>query len=162
MKPTTRCLSCDKALNSIRENHRYIESGLPNVTLVNVEVRRCPHCGEQELVIPKIEQLHRVLAEAVSMKTERLTHQETRFLRKYLGWSGADFAAHFGVAPETVSRWESGNQVMNPMAEKLLRVLALHLEPINDYSILKSWTSGKPVNRNYRLEWTDSWEAVAA
>jgi putative zinc finger/helix-turn-helix YgiT family protein len=155
-------LSCGKALKPVRENHRYVESGLPNVTLVKVEVRRCPHCGEEELVIPKIEQLHRVLAGAVAMKTERLTHHEIRFLRKYLGWSGADFAAHFGVVPETVSRWESGHQVMNPTAEKLLRILALRLEPIKDYSILKSWSLGEPIDRNYRLEWTDSWVAVAA
>lgn len=162
MKTPIQCLTCGKALKSVRENHRYVESGLPNVTLVNVEVRRCPHCGEQELVIPKMDQLHRVLAGAVATKTDRLTHQEIRYLRKYLGWSGAEFAAHFGVAAETVSRWESGHQVMNPMAERLLRVLALRLEPIKDYSILKSWRPGKPVNRNYRLEWTNAWEAIAA
>jgi YgiT-type zinc finger domain-containing protein len=92
MKTSVRCLSCGKAVKSVRENHRYLESGLPNVLLVKVEMRRCPQCGEEELVIPKIEQLHRVLARAVAMNPERLTHQEVRFLRKYLGWSGADFA----------------------------------------------------------------------
>ena len=63
-----------------------------------------PKCGEHEVAIPRIEDLHRTIAQAVIAKRERLTPAEIRFLRKFLGWSGADFAAHVGTTPETVSR----------------------------------------------------------
>jgi DNA-binding transcriptional regulator YiaG len=39
------------------------------------------------------------IAHAVIAKRERLTPAEIRFLRKFLGWSGADFAAHVGTTP---------------------------------------------------------------
>jgi putative zinc finger/helix-turn-helix YgiT family protein len=93
-------------MQSSRENHRWDASGLPNVVLIDVEVRRCPACGERTVVIPRIEALHRALAMTVIARPGRLAPQEIRFLRKWLGWSGQDFARHFGVTPTTVSRWE--------------------------------------------------------
>jgi putative transcriptional regulator len=130
-----KCSQCGHSMKSARENYLYRESGLPNVTLVGVEVSRCPHCGEHEVVIPKIEQLHRVIAAAVARKVPRLTLEEIRFLRKYLGWSGGDFAEHMGVTPETVSRWENGSAIMSASAERLLRLAALSREPASDYSL---------------------------
>jgi transcriptional regulator with XRE-family HTH domain len=56
-------------------------------------------------------------------------------LRKYLGWSGSDFAEYMGVAPETVSRWENGSIPMGPLAERLLRLAVLSRQPANDYSL---------------------------
>jgi len=58
-----------------------------------------------------------------------------RFLRKCLGWSGQDFAEHFGVAPETVSRWETGQANMGPQADRLLRLILAHYQPTGDYSL---------------------------
>ena len=118
-----------------RENHLYAESGLPNVTLLDVEVRQCPRCGERAVAIPRIDELHRVLALAVIHKSARLAPQEVRFLRKYLGWSGSDFARHMGVAPETVSRWENGKEPMGPVADRLLRLMVAHGKPIEEYPL---------------------------
>lgn len=140
----SHCISCGATMTSGREKYRYVESGLPNVTLVNVEILRCPKCGEFELVIPKMAQLHRFIAGVLANKTERLTNHEVRFLRKHIGWSGVDFARSFGVTPETVSRWESGAQSMNSMAERLLRILSMDREPIRDYSILEKLGSESP------------------
>ncbi len=117
-----------------RENYSYTASGLPHVTLVGVEVRRCGACGEHEVVIPRIEELHRVMALTVIRKPNRLTGDEARFLRKYLGWSGVDFARHMGVQPETVSRWENGKESMGPVADRLLRSFVLLQQPVRDYS----------------------------
>jgi putative zinc finger/helix-turn-helix YgiT family protein len=119
------------------ENHRYTESGLSNVVLVDVEVRRCQNCGEITVSIPRIEELHRTLAMALIRQTGRLAPSEIRFLRKWLGWSGVDFAKHMGVAPETVSRWESMEN-MKPMggtAERLLRLAVAHGQPVDEYPI---------------------------
>src|SRR5687767_12141989 len=92
-----KCPVCRSELKSRRESHRYTESGLPNVTLADVEVRHCAKCGEHLVSIPRIEELHRVLALELIRQKSRLTGDEVRFLRKYLGWSAIDFARHIGV-----------------------------------------------------------------
>ena len=124
-----KCLRCGGTMKSSRENYLYRESGLARVTLVGVEVGRCPRCGEHEAVIPKVEQLHGAIATAISRKASRLLPEEIRFLRKHLGWSGSDFAAHLGVSRETVSRWETGAATMGPVAERLLRLAAATRQP---------------------------------
>jgi len=152
-------------MKSGRENYLYRESGLPNITLVGIEVNRCPGCGEYEAVIPRIEQLHRVIAVAVARKAPRLSSNEISFLRKYLGWSGGDFAAHMGVAPETVSRWEHGAATMGPSAERLLRLAALTREPSSDYSldVLKDVAQKKPVAQRLKVRVErGAWRSEAA
>ena len=117
------CPDCNQPMTSAHENYGYAASGLPYVTLVGVEVRRCAACGEHEVVIPKIEQLHRTIAMAVVEKRSRLTAAEIRFLRKYLGWSGVDVARHMGVTAESVSRWENDREEMAAVADRLVAVI---------------------------------------
>jgi len=129
------CDQCGGATTTERENFLYTASGLPNVTLVGVEVVRCPQCGGFEVAIPRIEELHRVIAQAVVRKPAPLTAAEVRFLRKWLGWSGVDFAAHMGVTPETVSRWETDAQPPGSAAERALRLMVVTRAPVQDYSL---------------------------
>jgi putative zinc finger/helix-turn-helix YgiT family protein len=126
---------CGAKVTARRENYKYDACGLTGITLVGVEVRRCRECGEHEVVIPRIEELHRLIAGALTRKPTRLLPDEIRFLRKRLGWSGADFAQHFGVTAETVSRWEQGRAPMGASADRLLRLAVAHLEPASDYSL---------------------------
>jgi len=160
-----KCSQCGHAMKTACENYLYRESGLPNVTLVGIEVSRCPHCGEHEAVIPKIEQLHQVIAAAIARKVPRLTPKEIRFLRKYLGWSGGDFAEHMGVTPETVSRWENGSAIMSASAERLLRLAELSRAPASDYSLdlLKGVAQSKPVAQRLTVRVDrGSWSTKAA
>lgn len=129
------CIECGGKLKTKKENYRYLACGLPNVTLSGVEVRRCGTCGDHEVVIPHIERLHEALAMAVVKQESRLSGSEVRFLRKYLGYSGVDFAGLIGVSPETVSRWENKRETMGPSAERLLRMLVVHKGPIQQYAI---------------------------
>jgi YgiT-type zinc finger domain-containing protein len=55
------CASCGSSMTSSREHHRYTEGGFDNVTLMNVEVFHCKACGEWEVVLPRIEDLHQLL-----------------------------------------------------------------------------------------------------
>jgi putative zinc finger/helix-turn-helix YgiT family protein len=130
-----KCLVCGTAMKARRENFKYDACGLPYVTLVGVDVSRCPKCGEYEVAIPRSEDLHRVIATAVARRRGRLQAPEVRFLRRWLGWSGADFAKHMGVSAETVSRWESGAQRMGATADRLLRLMVASREPERDYSL---------------------------
>ncbi len=130
----TLCPVCQEGeLEVGRENYRYTESGLPNVTLENIEVSHCAACGERIVSIERMADLHRSLAFAVASQRSRLSAAEVKFLRKYLGWSSASFAKVMGTAPATVSRWESGKQPMGVVAEHLLRVLVFREKPIEEY-----------------------------
>ena len=159
------CVQCGGAMKTARENFRYEASGLPRVTLIGVEVSRCPECGEYEVNIPHIEELHRGIARALSAKPARLVGVEIRFLRKWLGWSGVDFAAHMGVKAETVSRWETEAGAMAGTAERLLRVLILTREPVQDYSldVLKGIARAEsaPLRLGMRAD-EQGWHAEAA
>lgn len=118
-----------------RENHRYIESGLPNIVLLDIEKRQCPNCGEVSLSIPRPLPLHKAIAMSIIDQPSRLTPHEIRFLRKWLGWSGADFAKRMAVDPATVSRWEKVDdpQAMGAVAERLLRMFVAYLAPQRNY-----------------------------
>lgn len=135
MKEKISCLECGAVMEIARGPYRY-GRGL-DVVLHDVETRRCPECGHDEVVIPRIEELHRTIARAISQRPARLEPDEIRFLRTYLGYSSMDFAALLGVTPETVSRWErkSKPQKMGKVAERLLRMLAQYGEPDRIYEL---------------------------
>lgn len=128
-----KCPICGSDLESHRGDYSYSESGLPNVTLMNLELHSCSSCGEEMASIPKIEELHRVLAFSIAMHPSKLSGSEVRFLRKYLGWSGKDFASTMGVAPETVSRWENSKEKIGLLSDRLLRMMVLRLKPVEEY-----------------------------
>lgn len=159
------CLQCGKSMAGKREAVKYDASGLAGITLENVEVRKCSGCGERELVIPKIEQLHAVIAASIIKKPARLSREEIRFLRKSLGWSGADFARMMGTTAETVSRWESGKTPMGVQADRLLRLMVAHLKPVQQYDIEQIKQSATAEAKPFRLRLTNDargWHAKAA
>jgi putative zinc finger/helix-turn-helix YgiT family protein len=127
------CIECGNAMKTSRENYRYTECGLKNVTLMGIEVRRCPHCGNYEISLPHIEELHRFLARKLIEKTTRFTGEEVRFLRKSLGLSGVDFARGIGVTEETVSRWENNATPIGPQADRLLRLIVAQGQKMTSY-----------------------------
>jgi putative zinc finger/helix-turn-helix YgiT family protein len=154
------CLSCGGQMDTRVENHRYRESGLKSVTLLGVEVNRCRICGEQEVAIPAIEKLHGAIAGALIRKRARLTAEEIKFLRKYLGWSGADFAKRMGKTPETVSRWENAALTMDPAADRLLRLMVATRAPVSDYTVdvLAHIAAAVARPRSVRLDLKPDWK----
>lgn len=122
--------------------------GLPGVR-IQTEVARCPKWKAFEVLVPNADGLHRALARTVVVKSERLSGAEIRFLRKVLGWSGADFAQHMGTSAETVSRWETGRAPIGPQADRLLRLMVMTRDPVTDYrklDLLKTVARGKPAS----------------
>jgi putative zinc finger/helix-turn-helix YgiT family protein len=120
-------------MKTAREDHRYVESGLRNVVLRGMEVSRCAGCGQSEVAIPAVEELHKAIARTIILKRARLVPEEVRFLRKHLGLRGVDLARRMGVSPETVSRWETGKLVMGVPEERLLRFLVSRHGPVERY-----------------------------
>lgn len=132
------------------------------VVLLGIEVSRCGSCGLVAPAIPALSKLHRAIADQLIRKETRLAPAEVRFLRKHLGWSGVDFAAYAGVQPETVSRWENGRTEMDPLADRLLRLLVAHSQPNATYSIDRLKEIAKvnrdtmpmrlrPINKDWKL-----------
>lgn len=137
-----KCVNCGGRLALTKERHyKYVESGLPHVTLGNINVYKCEQCAQVEAEIPNIEALHTQMAEDIAHRERRLCHHEIRFLRKHIGLTGAQFAQFAGVTPETVSRWENGRIRMGDAAERLLRLMALCLpKDQGSYSFLRRIT----------------------
>jgi putative zinc finger/helix-turn-helix YgiT family protein len=129
-----KCSRCGGSLSVSRENYDYSSCGLP-VTLCNMQVRGCHQCGERGAAIPNIEGLHRAIAVCLIRKPARFTGAEVRFLRKSLGWSGADFARHIGVSPEIVSKWENDRERIGTANDRLLRLLVANCEPVAHYPV---------------------------
>ena len=129
-----KCPNCETAeLAETRENYHYQECGLSNVTLVGIVVRKCPSCGNLMPRIANIEGLHDAIAQALINKSERLMAQEIVFLRKYLGWSGADFARNMHCDRAQISKWEHGKVDMSTPYELLLREMVASGKKIEDY-----------------------------
>jgi putative zinc finger/helix-turn-helix YgiT family protein len=128
-----RCPNCAGETVSCRENHQYRECGLDYVTLVNVEVIACQACGARGAVIPGLESLHRVIARTVAQLPWCLDGREIRFLRKYLGFSAADFANALATRPETISRWENDKANMSESMERFLRLMVFNQKPAEAY-----------------------------
>ena len=154
-----KCLICGATLEVAKDDYRYAATDGLNVILKGIRKTKCPECGEEGVAIPKINQLNEALAKAIAQKSQRLKPGEIRFLRKYLGWSGKDFANRLGVTPETVSRWENGARQMGPTAEKLLRLSAIELSPVDEYPVPEFVESKERKQIQARLD--EEWSVVA-
>jgi putative zinc finger/helix-turn-helix YgiT family protein len=135
-----KCMQCGHTMTTKRENVPY--KALPGTVLVGVEVSRCAGCGEYEVAIPAIDELDRTLASAVIRKPGRLSGAEVRFLRSYLGYSGADFAKLIGSDPATVSRWEGDKQAIGHHTDLLLRAMVVLDAKVDAYPIATFATLG--------------------
>ncbi len=106
--------------------YAYRESGLKNVFLCGIVVRTCPRCEVESAVIPRIGELHRVIAEALVRKPTHLTGAELRFLRKNAGFPATKFSALLGVNPSHLSRIENGHyKRLGKPTDRLARALAV-------------------------------------
>jgi putative zinc finger/helix-turn-helix YgiT family protein len=160
-----KCIDCGAPVK-IRTNQTvaYDFGGLPDVALRGIDVRVCPN-GHSEYVIPFIEGLHKAIVNVLSIKPSRLAPGEIRFMRKYLGWSQADFGVRRGVTPESVSRWESGSVLMSSIAERLIRLMVLTVEPVSDYRILDLFAKLKDKRDPAKVKMThkaNTWKADVA
>lgn len=94
------------------------------VRLINSVIQQsCDSCGEAEVIIPNLPGLIGAAAAALVTLDFKLNGREIRFLRKVIDLPAKEFAKKLEVRPETVSRWETGQEVIGPSSEKLLRII---------------------------------------
>lgn len=123
------CDTCHMAMGvrkaTRQKPYRYDLSGLSNVSLVGITVRTCPQCGGEVPVIPRIAELHDVLARSLIQKPTLLSGEEIRFLRKHEGFPAQKFAVLLGITPEHLSRVENGHtNNLGTSADRLARAIA--------------------------------------
>jgi len=120
------CERCGGSLKS-RKVREFVHPvlGLPGVVLKNaVEEIYCTKCGTVDSVhFPNMAGLGAAIAVARVKQNIKLNGADIRFLRKALGLNQQELADLMGVRNETVSRWETGRQPIEPPSEKLLRAL---------------------------------------
>lgn len=156
---------CGGSLKLTGTTHRYLESGLSNVLLHGVQVRKCGKCGGQDAAIPNIAGLHRRIAMMLVTRKSALAAPEFRFLRQYLGLSSMDFAKTLGVTPETLSRWENSRRVIPPVVDRVVRLLVVTTQPRVDYRVdmLAKIRPTPPKNARMELRLRrDGWEPEKA
>jgi DNA-binding transcriptional regulator YiaG len=129
------CIRCGTTLTTRHVSRPYAEAGLTNVTLLNVEVRLCPRCRTQEVVLPQVEILHDRIAHAIVLLPSALTPSAIRFIRTWLGLTCRDLALAMGVRHETAFRWErlDVHYPMGGSADRLLRMLVANRQPVEPY-----------------------------
>jgi putative transcriptional regulator len=119
-----KCSACGHSTEIRKEQkYHYIESGLDNIYLINIELRVCESCDEVAPRIPKINELHETIAKALALKPYPLNGAEVRFLRKQLSLKAKEFATNLRVDVSTYSRWENGDQQIGEQSDALIRLL---------------------------------------
>lgn len=115
------CGECDEPVRVALATIPYPESGLDNVVLANVPVRRCSN-GHEDVQIPAIKELHDVLATVVISQPWPLLGQHVRFLRKHLGYSARSFSAIIGLNYVTLSKFEDERSRISRKVDALVRL----------------------------------------
>jgi len=146
------CYACGNKMRKKVGDYHYVESGLPNVTLLGITIFHCA-CGEEMPVIPCPDKLQTKLAQAIAAKPKPLSGAEIRFLRKFLVLKANEFAELLGVSKVTVSRWENGKVKIDKSYDALVRAVATN----QDFRAFlakrsKSRAKGGPGKTNYILD----------
>lgn len=115
-----KCPSCQQLGHTHKGKYHYIESGLPNIWLIGVEIFEC-NCGETFAFVPCLDDLHQIIAMDLLEKDDQLSGREIKFLRKHLGLRAKDFAKQIGVMNVTVSRWEREEFIPPKPMDRLIR-----------------------------------------
>jgi len=98
------------------DEYQYRESGLDNLVLVGMSPVR-----GSDIRIPKVNMLHKLIAEVVVTKPSRLNGKEIRFLRTHIGYTVSDVAGYMGLSETTVKSCENGSGFPDRQAEFVFR-----------------------------------------
>jgi len=111
-------------------DHRYTESGLPNVIIHNMKVEIDDE-GAEVYELPNILGLHKLIAYAIITKKHGLSPAELRFLRSEMGLTQAELAQIVKLDHQTIGRWERGEHPIDQNAEFVVRTVAAEMLKID-------------------------------
>lgn len=122
------CSQCGSMAKVTRGTYQFKESGLSYVYLKGIQLINCQECETVDPIIPHVNELMRVLVLAVIARPYRLGGAEIRFLRKFLGKTGEEFADILSVDRSTLSKWENNDDPVGEQSDRLIRTVTLALD----------------------------------
>lgn len=150
--PDMICPSCGHIMTRKRGDYNYVQSGLSNIVLKNLDLFKC-QCGEEVPEIKHIDKINSAITKALVFKTARLTGKELRFIRKQMGFKGKGIALLLNVNPVSVSRWENSNAKIGISNDKLVRMIFIQMIEEQSNQLLKGViTKISSVKQNEKAE----------
>jgi len=126
------CSNCGAMASVVRSNYHFTEMGLP-VELMRINVVKCSECGNEDPIIPNLDDLMHTLALMVICDPCKLSGPEVRFLRKYSGKSAEEFSRLLHVDHTHLSKVENGRTEIVRRLDKLVRFVVLTMSSeLND------------------------------
>lgn len=152
---TIECSNCGSVATIRPGSYEFEESGLSNVVLKGIEIARCRKCGNEDPIIPRVNDLMRALALAVICKPRPLDGSDVRFLRKYVGRTAEEFSRLLNVNKTTVSKWENNADRVGEQSARLIRVLVVGLDKklsAKLADVIKAFPEIRETTRPLRIE----------
>jgi DNA-binding transcriptional regulator YiaG len=136
--------------------YQYTESGLDNVWIEGVQPIT-DHAGDICFEIDNLHGLHRAIAQIIVSKSG-LSGRELKFLRSELGLTQDQLADVLHKESLTVSRWERGENSIDPNAETVVRMLAIErlgLKKVKDVAGLAKLSISEAQTCTIRIDGRD-------
>lgn len=117
-----RCPKClqkkmNPALASYETEIKH-DGRLHAIHIPNLRVPKCENCGEFVLDNEADEQITAALRKKLGL----LSPEHIRSAREALGLTQKELARRLGIAPETISRWETGMLIQSRAMDNLMRL----------------------------------------
>jgi DNA-binding transcriptional regulator YiaG len=120
-----KCSNCGELAEIAHGNYTFKESGLDYVILCGIELIKCKHCGNEDPIIPGMDDLFRTIALALVTKPYRLAGEEVRYLRKYMGLTGDGFSRLLHIDKTTLSKWENNDDPVGTQSDLAIRMMVM-------------------------------------
>ena len=121
---TNSCPNCSSEnLVKTTEDYNYIECGLDNVILLDLEIYNCMECNNSMPIIPNIIELHKLIVLRLINKVWNLDGKEIKFLRKFFNISATELARILSITKQTVSRWENYHHQPDNSMDRFIKYL---------------------------------------
>lgn len=108
----------------VNDSYHYTECGLPDVWIDGWHVE--DDAGEENIRIPNVRSLHRLISMVIVTSAGTLTGPELRYLRTEMGLTQTQLGELVHRERLTVSRWERGESTLDGATEAYIRILASH------------------------------------
>lgn len=110
-------------MNTTVGTYHYTECGLPNIYIEGLCTE--DDAEEKTILLPNINDLHRLIAREIIISDGTLTGPELRYLRTEMGMTQTELGELVHRERLTISRWEREECVVDGAAEALIRICAL-------------------------------------
>ena len=105
-------------------DHHYTECGLSNVYICGMP-QEVDDVGEPIITIPRINELHHLIALGIVTHEKGITGEELRFLRTEMGLTQSELGKLVHKDKQTIGRWERSETEIDSSGEALIRRMAI-------------------------------------